>query len=141
MTRKPQEALKTPITTLIDVVFLLIIFFILTAKFQDDTLDDKVQLAETEYVEPVTPDLKLTVNIRREKTTNRVLVTSGGSPLNWNKLESQAARYQQTYKKQVPVVIRADKDMEYGEVDKVCQRLAKLGLYKIRHSTNSRYEQ
>ncbi len=141
MKRRSHDVLKVPLSTLIDVVFLLIIFFILTAKFQDETLDDKVNLAESFYVEPVALDMKLTVNIRRDAKTGTILVMSGGIPLDWDKLSSQAYRYRKLYKKQIPVVIRADRDMQYGEVDKVCQRLAALGFYKVRHSTNSSFRQ
>lgn len=49
-----DETAEVPISSMIDVVFLLIIFFVVTAAVDKDAEDEKVILAEAPHGKPVT---------------------------------------------------------------------------------------
>ena len=46
-----QQAAETPISSLIDVVFLLIMFFVATASVEKEGFDDTVMLAESKHMQ------------------------------------------------------------------------------------------
>ena len=46
MRRSSEDTLETPITQMIDIVFLLIIFFVVTASVDKDLVDDTISLAQ-----------------------------------------------------------------------------------------------
>ena len=55
MTRREEHSVSIPISSLIDVVFLLIVFFIVTANLEAEIVDEQVKLADSYYVKPTTP--------------------------------------------------------------------------------------
>ena len=68
MRRSSDSNLETPITQMIDIVFLLIIFFVVTASVDKDLVDDTIQMALARNTKPeeVLKANTLTINVRLE---------------------------------------------------------------------------
>ena len=61
-----DEKMAVPISPLIDVIFLLIIFFVVTTTLEKEVRDNAVKLAESSYLDPdAIIALTVVVNIAR----------------------------------------------------------------------------
>jgi biopolymer transport protein ExbD len=130
MRKRTEETLETPITSMIDVVFQLIIFFVVTAAQQKEILDENVLLAQARYTkvaERKDPHA-ITINVRRDGDVNIAMQT-----LTLRQLEQvlRAAKAQ-AGNAEVPVVIRCDGRALYREVDKVVEVVGRAQLYRVR---------
>ena len=61
-----EEKAEVPISPLIDVVFLLIMFFVVTASAQQDTYNDSVKVPESKFLKPVESPHKVVLSIDAE---------------------------------------------------------------------------
>jgi biopolymer transport protein ExbD len=131
MKRRSDETLATPIASLIDVVFLLIIFFVVTASVEKDVVDTTVRLAEAKHVAAV--DQKdprtVTINLKHDGSFNIAL-----QPLNATQLEQILTATRHEIGNAVPVVIRSDGAALYKHVDYVMQAVGRAGLYRVKLS-------
>jgi len=117
------QALDEPglnLTPMIDVVFLLIIFFIVGTEFRDMERQYEVQLPTVTDAQPLTelPD-PLTVSILRDGN-----MTLGADRKSLEQLERDLRQARENYAEQA-VVIRADGEGKYQfvmNVLEVCQR-------------------
>ena len=118
------------VTPLVDVVLVLLIVFMITVPAIVGTAPIKVDLPETSSVKPaLEPELlPIDISLRREGSgevalyLNEELVTPEQLKQRINKLANS---------KEQPVKISADKGLAYGEVVKVMDLLASLGLNKM----------
>lgn len=131
MKRKKEQALETPIASLIDVVFLLIIFFVVTAAVEKDVVDESIRLAQADYVPAV--DKKdprtITINLSRNGRVNIAL-----QPLSLTGLQQILTATRAKSGNTVPIVIRADAKTLFKEVDRVMETIGKAGLYRVQLS-------
>ncbi len=129
MRRRPQEELETPVASLIDVVFLLIIFFVVTATIDRDVVDDTVRLAQARFSPAV--DKKdprtITINVRSNGRVNIAL-----QPLTLTQLQQILTATVAESGNQVPILVRADRNTIYHEIDKVMEVIGNAGLYRVR---------
>ncbi len=138
MKRNEHETLEVPLSTLIDVVFLLIIFFVITATIQKEIVDDKVKLAESHFVEPDPPkSLMLTVNIRHRDSQPPVY-SVGGAELSYEQLRRRFHQFYHTAGSELPVVIRASHDLEYREIDRINRLAMEIGIVRVRHAAEAK---
>ena len=136
MKRRLEEPLEVPMSTLIDVVFLLIIFFIVTATIQRDALDEKVKLAKSPHVKPDEGEAsKLTISIRRVED-GQVIYLINGAQLDLATVSTRLRRGFVQHQNNLHVVLRADKDLPYHEVDRVGQIAAGYGLRYLYHAAS-----
>jgi biopolymer transport protein ExbD len=134
MKRRPEETLEVPMSTLIDVVFLLIIFFIVTASVQRDVLDEKVKLAKSPHVEPDQSEAsRLTISIRRGENGGIVYAMNGAN-VDLNTVSKRLERGFRQHHDDLRVVLRADKDLPYREVDRVGRAAARIGIKYLHHA-------
>jgi biopolymer transport protein ExbD len=127
--QRQSGEVETPIASLIDVVFLLIIFFVVTASIERDIVDTTIRLAQARdvpAVEKKDPNT-ITVNVRRNGAINIAL-----QPLTLTQLQQILTATVQEYGNNVPILIRADQDTLYHEIDKVMNVIGKSGLYRVR---------
>lgn len=131
MRKRSDEQLETPITSLIDVVFQLIIFFVVAAAQQKDLIDTEVNLAQAKHVREVQKQDPATVfvNLRKDGTINIAL-----QPLTVQQLQQVLVATVAQAGNAVPVVIRCDASVLYHEIDKVMQAVGKAGLYRVKLS-------
>jgi biopolymer transport protein ExbD len=135
MRSSKYEDLEIPLASLIDIVFLLIIFFVVTSAIDKEALDESVRLAETYFVNPVRKRDPRTVTVNIKKINERETeVNIGQIPLSLKTLASVLAKTRASYGNDVPVVIRSDGQVQYREVDKVMKIIGEAGLYRIKLS-------
>lgn len=132
LTRKKRNwaALSVNMTPLIDVVFLIIIFFIILINFSEKHIRE-VQLPKADEARPSQTD----------KTQKVLLVIKSDELifLQRKKVDlpqlSKALMDAHPHPLQMTVQIRADKDIPYAVLKKVMATLAKAGYSKIELST------
>jgi biopolymer transport protein ExbD len=131
MRSRNDETLETPIASLIDVVFLLIIFFVVTAAVEKDVVDESIRLAQADYVPAVEKKdpRTITINLERNGTINIALQT-----LSLTRLQQILTATRAKSGNTVPIVIRADADTLFQEVDRVMQAIGETGLYRVKLS-------
>ncbi|RKY85001.1 biopolymer transporter ExbD [candidate division KSB1 bacterium] len=120
---KKKRKIFINITSLIDVMFLLLIFFMVTSTFiEKPGMDLELPDAETAVLKEV-KDLVLTID-RKER------VFINGEPVDINNVPS--AFYAQ-YKKnpQIALIIEADKRVDYGLVVSIMDIAKKTGIKKL----------
>lgn len=140
MAIRKHEKLETPISSMIDVVFLLIIFFVVTAALDAEVMDTSLKLSQAKYTEEIKDIPKKTVfiNVRKGRITiglgRKVSIRELQLYL---KVEGEAysKKYARNKDDKLPVVIRIEGDVPYGEVDQITTAISDPakgpGLYQI----------
>ena len=135
MRRQPSsENLETPITSLIDVVFQLIIFFVVTAAAEKDLVDTNVKLAQAKYVK---------AEEKREANTIIINVPNDGNvniamqPVTPKQLHQILSSSVSKFGNQMTVILRCDGEVLFRDVDRIIQVIGKAGLYRIRISAEA----
>jgi biopolymer transport protein ExbD len=129
MRKRSEGGLETPIASLIDVVFLLIIFFVVTAAVEKDVVDESIRLAQAKYVRAVDKKDPRTVviNLREDGRVNIAMQF-----MTLNQLRQILVATVARSGNQVPIVIRSHKDTLYNEVDSVMQVIGDARLYRVK---------
>ena len=129
MKRHAQEEMGTPVASLIDVVFLLIIFFVVTASVEKDIIDQSIELAQAKYAKPAEQKNPLTVTINIDKDGN---INIARQPMNLRTLRQILIGTYKDVGGQVPILIRCDADTRYHHVARVQDVVGEAGFYKIK---------
>lgn len=115
-------------TPMIDIVFQMIIFFVLTVEMDRDSLDERIQLAMAPHgplVEERDPrTVTIDVNSRGDLSISRV-------PLSPQQLYFIMRNTVGIYGQQLPVVIRGDVDVTHQHVKNAMDICTRAGLYRI----------
>jgi len=125
--RKPFDLLD--LTPLIDVVFLLLIFFMVSTTFIHEPGGIKVDLPHSDTQEFIREGGELVIEI-----------TEGGGlyvdevPVDEQALRSELKRTVRTDPETV-VIIKADKAVEHGQVVQVMDWAKRVGLYRLAVAT------
>jgi biopolymer transport protein ExbD len=129
---KDLEPEGAPISSLIDVVFLLIMFFVATAQMDQEGFDQNVQLA-------IAYDMEKIKN--RENAQFPISVLKGGkvstgpgSDGTIAGLKNELIRHVSTYGSEVTVIIRPDKEVELKVIEEVMTAVGEAGVAKIKIS-------
>ena len=147
--RTKKEEGKVPLSSLIDIVFLLIFFFVFTITVKNEQIDKNVQLAKSYHMELAkTEKNSFTINVRSSPTGARPSYTIGGRsyPLNVktkdgipgggaNSIEGKLRQAQEKYGDSVTVIIRASADLEFQWIQEINEVVGNANLYKVRHHT------
>ena len=132
MKRRAEEHIETPIMSIIDVVFLLIIFFVVTSAIEKEAVDETIKLAKSYHVPPPTgkDPRQVTVNVRRnddDTYTYSIAGTGLGLPQLQGVLSDSVRRHGNDF----PVIIRASGNAPYERIDEVVAIVGKAGLYRV----------
>jgi biopolymer transport protein ExbD len=128
-----QQAEEVPISSLIDVVFLLIMFFVATASVEKDGFDDTVMLAESKHMQVLKTKKPsyFPVSINKEN-----MVKVNGTPFTMdemNALTRWASDHRKIYGNDVAeVMLRVDGRVKMSVVNKVIEAVNGGGLYKVK---------
>lgn len=117
--RKHREPLTPDITPLIDIVFILLIFFIVSSVFKKEELALKLELPNSSAKE-LEVELK---QLNVELSVNSLAYL--GKPITFKKLDEALSIYP---KRDKPVIVRIDKDVKYERVVKVLDILQKYSF-------------
>ncbi len=129
MKKRSESGVETPIASLIDVVFLLIIFFVVTASVEKDVVDGTIKLAQAKYAKEIEKKdpRTITINLHENGQMNIALQRISPSALE-RVLKATVAKGGNS----VPILVRSDAATKYAEVDKVIGIVGKAGLYRVR---------
>lgn len=126
--RKHRTPLTPDITPLIDIVFILLIFFIVSSVFKKEELALNLQLPSASAKELEVERKQLTI----ELSTNSLAYLGKETTFTKLDLELSTSMY-----KDKPVVIRIDKDVKYERVVKVLDILQKYSFDNLSLVTKS----
>lgn len=125
---KETKNADIPIASMIDIVFLLIIFFVVTSTIDKEIQDEAVRLANAPYGKPVSPNpLSVTVNIHKDGSMN-----IGGHEMSPETFSGILKNISSEYGTDFPVVIRGDKEALHGNIKKVMESVKRTGLYHVK---------
>jgi len=127
--RKSAPDAELDMTPMIDVVFQLIIFFVVTVALQDQALETKVRMAMSPHgpVEEVKDPRTVTLDVNDAGTVSIMRTRLNESQL-YSILRKTAIESGQS----TPVVIRGDWEAKHEEIRRVMDLIGKAGLWKIR---------
>ena len=117
--RKHRETLTPDITPLIDIVFILLIFFIVSSVFKKEELALNLQLPNASAQE-LEIELKQ-INIELSENSLAYL----GKEISFSAFDFELSNYP---KRDKPVIVRIDKDVKYSRVVKVLDILQKYSF-------------
>lgn len=119
------DELVLNLTPLIDVVFLLLVFFMLTTTFLDPERELEIDLPQAASGTTLEEERELVINVFEDGR-----ITLSGEAVDPNalrtRLESAAAADPET-----PVTIRGDKRVEHGDIVGVMDACGLAGLYNL----------
>ena len=129
---------------MIDIVFLLIIFFVVTASVDKDLVDDTISLAQAKNTnaETIAKKLSVTINMKMAKDSQGKAILVNGQPkilYNIALQEKSLTGIRQALQAVkndtgsiVPIYIRVDKDVEYRYIDELLAKaVARAGFSKV----------
>ena len=127
--RKQYPDAKLDMTPMIDVVFQLIIFFVVTVDMQNKALETSVRMAMAPNgpVEEVKDPRTVVVDVEADGT-----VSIMRTPLSDGQLLAILKKAVNTSGQSTPVVIRGDLAAKHEVVKRVMDVCGKAGLWKLR---------
>jgi biopolymer transport protein ExbD len=111
--KRDEEDYSIPLTSLIDVVFLLLIFFMVSTVFIDFSKKMDIALPESKASDLSADTKNIEIEIGRDKK-----MYLNGEETTIDKLELRIKNLSNERKRKT-VIIRADKGLPYGEVIKI----------------------
>ena len=123
---KEEEDYSLQLTSLIDVVFLLLIFFMVSTTFVDFTRRLDIQLPEAKKSNEVFEKKTILIEIGLAKK-----IHLNGKLVKLKSLESVIGLKVKEKIKSTTVTIKADKRIDYGFVVKVLGKVFNLGIKDI----------
>lgn len=126
--REVQEA-EVPISSMIDIVFLLIIFFVVTAAIDKEIQDEKVELASAPHGKPLTKKdpRNVTINVRRNGD-----FTIGMQVMSSKQISNQLVTAANKWGTDIPIIIRGDRYAQHEYIKEVMEAVTRTSLYKIK---------
>ena len=129
MARKEFENPKAEMTPMIDVVFQLIIFFVVTLKMTDDK-DTSIKLADGRngivLTQDELPPSQLTIDVAKSGRISMSNITMSDAMI----VDAVKKRVR-AYGTDFPCMIRADKETPHMYVAKVMNLCAAAGMWKV----------
>ena len=124
---KRREALGLDLTPVIDVVFILLIFFIVTSVFKKEELALLLDLPTSNAKEMEVKEGQIFIELGKDKLAIK------GIEVSFDSLEDNLKAIKN---RNNPVIVRIDKKVEYERVVKVLDLLQKYSLVNLALDTN-----
>ena len=119
---KRREALTPDLTPLIDVVFILLIFFIVSSVFKKEELALMLNLPASSAKEAKVELKQISIELSSTKLAYL------GKEISFDKLDDKLSKIT---KKDKPVIVRIDKSVPYERVVKILDILQKYSLNNL----------
>ena len=120
--RKKRELLTPDITPLIDIVFILLIFFIVSSVFKKEELALNLNLPNSTAQELEVEIKHLSIELSTESLAYL------GKELSFEQFDIKLSN---VIKKDKPIILRIDKDVTYEKIIKVLDILQKYSLNNL----------
>jgi len=121
-------------TPMIDIVFQLVIFFMLTLNFSQDEQSELIKLPNSELAKPATSPVEKPITLQLTKTS-KVLVGGDEIPLaGVQKIllrEKQAIQKASGNVRSATIIIRADQNVQTGKVQELIRACQMTGFEKF----------
>ncbi|WP_201352694.1 ExbD/TolR family protein [Hydrogenimonas urashimensis] len=117
-----RESLTLDMTPLVDVVFLLLIFFLVTSVFKKDELALLLNLPEGKEGGQMVKRKEVIIEMGEDT------LAYNGRPIDFKTLDKELGAI---VEKRLPVIIRIDEKVEYGRIIKLFDMLKKHRLSNI----------
>lgn len=127
--RTKRELLTPDLTPLIDVVFILLIFFIVSSVFKKEELALLLTLPSSQAQEVEVEIKQINIELSREELALK------GKKLSFNELEQSLKNITQ---KDKPIIVRIDQDVTYKRVIIILNLLQKYSLNNLALVTNEK---
>ena len=124
---KRRESLSLDLTPVIDVVFILLIFFIVTSVFKKEELALMLDLPTSNAKEMEIKKEQIFIELSQNKLAIKGIEVS---------FESLEDNLKSVKNKENPVIVRIDKKVEYQRIVKVLDLLQKYNLSNLALVTN-----
>jgi len=124
MKKRSREELTPDITPLIDVIFLLLIFFMVSTVFKKDEFSLLLNLPKTKNSKIKSQGKKK--NLVIELSTKRLAINK--ELIKLNQLNSMLEKIKN---KKIPIVFRVDKEVKYQKIMNILDKLQKYSLTNI----------
>ena len=124
---KRRESLGLDLTPVIDVIFILLIFFIVTSVFKKEELALMLDLPTANAKELEVKQEQIFIELNQNKLAIK------GIEVSFDSLENNLKEIKDKTK---PVIVRIDKKVEYQRVVKVLDLLQKYNLNNLALVTN-----
>ncbi|MCE2452453.1 MAG: biopolymer transporter ExbD [Nitrospinae bacterium] len=125
-----EEDYSLQLTSLIDVVFLLLIFFMVSTSFVDFTRRLDIELPEAKSSAEVVEKKSFLIEVGAEKR-----ISLNGKTVLLDDLESRLKADLESGKFKPSLTIKADKRLDYGYVIKVMGLISEAGVRDISLAT------
>jgi len=119
---KRREAITPDLTPLIDVVFILLIFFIVSTVFKKEELALMLSLPASSAKEAKIELKQINIELSPDKLAYL------GKEITFNQLDDKLSKIK---KKEKPVIVRIDKTVAYSRVIKILDLLQKYSLNNL----------
>jgi biopolymer transport protein ExbD len=129
--RKRSEEQGPNMTPMIDVVFQLIIFFVVTADMQQKAIDESIKLAMAPHAKPVEvrDPREVVIEVDKQGRISIARVYMSADFL-YTIMRKTVADHGQS----VPVVIRADGETRHESIRAAMDACTRAGLWKVKFS-------
>jgi len=125
LSQGPRRRPNVNITSLIDVLFLLLTFFLLTTSFMEQSAL-KVDLPSTQHGDPASQELRHILNVAADGR-----MTYGGINIGRPELVSQLSEAADEINSGRGLVLRADKVLPYGDVMTILDLIKGSGIQRF----------
>ena len=129
--RKSEDVqAEVPLSAMIDIVFLLIIFFVVTASVDKDVEDEAVHLAYAPHGKPIVKKdpRSVTINVHQDGA----IVIGLDQRLAIDQISNVLRTATSKWGKDTPIVVRGDARVQHYYINKVQDAITNTGLYKVR---------
>lgn len=131
-TPEPQSA-GFQLAPMIDIVFLLLIFFIVEWKYTQDETEIEISVPTAEAGTPAIQAIsEIFINVSKEGE-----IRVSREQLSHDQLQSKLANIVRVHKSQ-PVRIRGDQDTDFQTIVKVLDTCQKAGISNVRFATKAK---
>jgi biopolymer transport protein ExbD len=126
---RQEEKTEAGIATMIDIIFLLIMFFVVTASLDKEIEDEQIELTNAPHGKPLKKKdpRGVTVNVRKNGQINVSGIVVSMGVLS-DILTNQASKFGND----IPIIIRGDRDVQHGYIQKVMDAVTKTKLYRVK---------
>lgn len=123
------DTAEIPISSMIDVVFLLIIFFVVTAAVDKDVEDEKVILATAPHGRTVTAKdpRAIIINVRQ----NGEMTMGIGQVVTREQIRQIIENAKSQYGTDFPIIIRGDYNAQHEFIKRAMEGVTDTQLYKV----------
>ncbi len=116
-------------TPMIDVVFQLIIFFIVTLQLDRDMINEEIRLADSPHGPVLEKKEPRTVII---EVNERGLISVGSARFSARQLQGLMQQTVNRHGYGVPILIRADRNARHSDVRQVMDACSSVGLWRMK---------